>query len=207
MSVAAAAPNSPLAAAPPGGEATVMRLASLSLVVVVACSGGDGAAAVDAPVDERAPELVGLWVVEQPFHALYERTFYRLDADGAVAIGPSEPADCTGHLARHCVTGSVANCLPRFPEETCVGTPTCVFGARWRSAGPRVMILDGVCDDGVARPIALQLSAAAVGDPDGGLVTVLTVGGEPGWSHDNWVWSFRKCPPGTTPETCAAAPR
>lgn len=183
-----------------------MRTAALLLVLVAGCSGGDRPTVTIDAVATQDPRFVGLWMVEQPFHAAYERTFYRLDADGTVAIGPSDPTDCTGHLERHCVTGSVAFCLPRFPEDTCRGTPTCVFGARWRSAGPRVVIFDGVCDDGVARPIALELDATPGDDVEGGPAAVLTVGDEAGWSHDNWAWWFRKCPTGTTTATCAPGP-
>lgn len=185
-----------------------MRIAALVLALITGCSGGGSARtivdAADATLDERNPRLVGLWLVEQPSHALYERTFYRLDADGTVAIGPSEPSDCSGHLERHCVTGSVARCVPTAPEEQCQGEPTCVFGLRWRSAGPRLLSVDGVCSDGVRRPIVLELTAAD--DATGGPATVRTVGGETGWSHDNWSWWFRRCPADATFETCAVVP-
>ncbi len=184
---------------------------ALLLLAGAACSGGDGgvspdidaAAAADAAVGEHAARFVGLWAVDQPSHALYELTYYRLDADGRVTIGPSDPPDCGVHLERHCVTGSVARCTPTPPEETCRGTPTCVFGDRWHSQGDRVLVFAGVCDDGVARDIAIELAADASHDTElGGPGTVLTVGGEAGWAHDNWSWAFRKCPAGTTPATC-----
>jgi hypothetical protein len=188
-----------------------------ALLGVAACSGGGGPspaaidgglvdAATDARADagEHAARFIGLWAVEQPFHALYEVTYYGLAADGVVTIGPSEPADCSGHLERHCVTGSVARCTPTPPQDTCQGTPTCLFGDRWRSTSDRIVVLAGVCSDGVARDIAIELDAATGDDSDwnGAGATVLTVGGETGWSHDNWTWSFRKCPPGTAPATC-----
>ena len=183
------------------------RLCGLAVLAVAACSGGSGAPPVDAanpdaPAGEQAARFVGLWAVEQPNHALYEVTYYRFDADGAVTIGPSDPSDCSGHLERHCVTGSVARCLPTPPEQSCRGTPTCVFGDRWHS--DRVLVIAGVCDDHLARDIAVELAADPTHDADWGGAggTVLTVGDDPAWAHDNWDWAFRKCPAGTTPANC-----
>lgn len=186
---------------------STLAISAISTLLVAACSGGGGGpspADVDAPVAEHHARFVGLWALEQPEHALYEVTYYALAADGAVTIGPSEPADCSGHLARHCVTGSVARCTPEAPGETCAGAPTCVIGDRWHSAGDHVVVFAGVCSDGVARDLAIELAADASHDTAWGGAggTLLTVGGEPGWSHDNWTWAFRKCPTGTTPATC-----
>lgn len=191
-----------------------MKPIALSILAVAACSGGGPSSQVDAPVSadaaadgpagEHAARFVGLWALEQPNHALYEVTYYRLDGDGAVTIGPSEPADCSGHLARHCVTGSVAACLPPPETEHCTGAPTCVIGGRWRSASDRIVVFAGVCDDGVARELAIELAADPSHDTGWGGAggTLLTVGGQPGWSHDNWTWAFRKCPAGTGPTSC-----
>ncbi len=185
-------------------------LHGLVIATLTACSGGGGPAAVDAPtaidgaVDgspERDARFLGLWAVEQPNHALYEVTYYRFAADGTVTAGPSDPAGCSGHLSQHCVTGSVARCA-KPAGKPCRGTPTCTFGDLWRSADDRTLVLYGVCSDGVARDIALSLDADTGRDTRGVDAAVVTVGGEPGWGHDNWDWSFRKCPAGTTPATC-----
>jgi hypothetical protein len=213
--------------------AAARAAASGAALVLAACSGGggpaggdaaidgpspidagrDGASVVDAAIDaavdastatEHDPRFIGLWAVEQPLHALYEVTYYRLAADGVVTIGPSEPPDCSGHLSRHCVTGSVARCTPVPPQESCIGTPTCVFGDRWYSLNDRVLVFAGVCSDNLARDLVIGLAADPTHDTDRGGAggTLLTVGGETGWSHDNWTWSFRKCPAGTTPANC-----
>lgn len=211
-----------VAASTRGRETRVVALVRASLTAALFaladCGGGgdsppplDGAAtppdAADGdggPPVQHLARFVGLWAVEQPTHALYEVTYYRLDVDGAVTIGPSDPADCSGHLARHCVTGSVARCVPSPPESSCQGTPTCVFGDRWHSRGDRVVIFDGVCDDHVAREIAIEVAADPSHDAEWGGAggTLLTVGGDPAWAHDSWPWAFRKCPAGTTPATC-----
>lgn len=192
-------------------------------IAAAACGGGGPSteeldAAEDAtalpidapPVTPDAPGMhahharfVGTWAVEQPFHALYEVTYYTLDAGGAVGLGPSEPPSCGAHLERHCVTGSVARCEPPGGPG-CTGTPSCVFGDRWYSTSDRVVVFAGVCSDHVARDIAIELAADPTHDTGWGGAggTLLTVGGETGWTHDNWDWAFRKCPAGTTPATC-----
>ena len=183
-------------------------------LLLAACSGGGGphelpvdaapaSPDADIPRDDHA-RFVGTWAVEQPSHALYEVTYYHLAADGTVVIGPSEPPDCGAHLERHCVTGSVARCTPRNPGEACTGTPTCLFGARWHSQGDRHLVFAGVCSDQVARDIVIELAPDTGQNSEWGGAggTLLTVGGEPNWAHDNWAWAFRKCPAGTTPATC-----
>lgn len=74
----------------------------------------------------------------------------------------------------------------------------------WISLGERVLVFAGGCDDGVACDLAVELAVDASHDTGWGGAggTLLTVGGETGWSHHNWEWAFRKCPAGTTPANC-----
>ena len=184
-------------------------LGALMLVSVGCGGGGPGAPDVDAapPLDgpgAHHARFVGTWAVEQPFHAAYEVTYYALAADGAVTVGPSDPAGCLGHLERHCVTGSVARCTAADPGAPCLGPPSCVFGARWYSLDERTLAIAGVCSDQVARDLVVELAADPATDTAWGGAggTLVTVGGEAGWAHDGWDWAFRKCPAGTTPATC-----
>lgn len=182
-----------------------MRAFVLGSILLVACSGGaDEPDPVDPPTREHHARFVGLWAVEQPSHALYEVTYYDLRADGAVVVGPSEPPDCSGHLDRHCVTGSVARCLPQEPGGRCIAEPSCTFGDTWWSLGASTLVIVGDCSDGTPREIVIELAADASGNAGWGGAggTLVTVGGETGWSHDNWEWLFRKCPEGTGPADC-----
>jgi hypothetical protein len=184
-----------------------MRLALLALVLG-ACSDTatdpDPAIPPDAaePVTPREhhPRFHGWWVVAQPFHALYEETYYEFAPDGRLTIGPSDPADCSGHLSEHCVTGSVANCV----GSGCQASLSCVFGASWYSLDASHLAIAGDCSDQVPRDIVIELAADPSSNTsfDGAGGTVVSVGGETGWSHDNWDWVFRKCPPGGTPASC-----
>jgi hypothetical protein len=180
----------------------------LILMFLAACTSVAGDPDEPGP-DEPGPEehdarFVGLWAVEQPTHALYEVTYYDFAADGALAAVSSDPASCGGHLSQHCVTGSVANCVPRVPGERCEAALTCVFGDRWSSRSSSVLVIAGACSDGVARDIAIELAADSSSNTGWGGAggTLLSVGGETSWSHDNWPWAFRKCPAGTDPATC-----
>ena len=151
--------------------------------------------APDAAVTPREhdPRFHGWWVVEQPFHAAYEETYYDFAPSGALTVGPSFPDNCSGHLSEHCVTGSVAK-----------APLSCVFGSSWYSLDASHVVIAGDCSDQVPRDIVIELAADPSSNTSFGGAggTLLTVGGEAGWSHDNWDWAFRKCPSGTTPASC-----
>lgn len=160
-----------------------------------ATDGGSGPVA-------RASRFVGLWVVDQPFHALYEATVYRFEEDGRLGVVDTS---CGGHLERHGVTGSVARCVPTPSEGWCEAEPTCLFGAAWQSSGASTLIVAGECSDGRPREIRLAFDDDPTDDDraGGARVTLESVGGERGWSHDNFEWAFRRCPAGTDAAACA----
>jgi hypothetical protein len=143
-------------------------------------------AGVPPPVDsgqpsvEHAARFVGLWMVDQPTHAGYESSYFELEASGRV-----RPAGSWGGSP----TATVA------PASG--GALLCEFGAAWHSVGT-TLIIDGVCTDGVARPIALQFLTPASQNSDSAEVSIDSVGGAPGWVHPGWPWRLRKCPAGTT---------
>lgn len=158
--------------------------------------GGSGSGSDDLP-QGRDERFVGLWAVTQPYHALYEQTHYWFNADGTLVTGASQPADCSGHLSEHCVTGSVANCVPASGEARCTGTVSCVFGSAWGSIDAVTLVIAGDCSDGTSRPITLAFDPDSSMNADfGANATIVSVGGDPSWSHDNWDWAFQKCPDG-----------
>ncbi len=154
-------------------------------------------------VPEHADRFVGLWAVTQPYHALYEQTHYWFRADGRLDVGASIPDDCTGHLGRHCVTGSVANCVPESPAQgSCTSDLTCVFGSQWYSLDASTLVIIGDCSDGLARPIRFAFNPDSSGNAGfGANATLISVAGDSNWSHDNWEWAFQKCTDGNE-ETC-----
>ena len=152
--------------------------------------------------DER---FVGLWAVTQPYHALYEQTLYWFHNDGELVTGASLPADCSGHLSEHCVTGSVANCVPVPPAGRCMSPLSCVFGTEWHSLDAATLVIAGVCSDNVARPIVLAFNPdSSMNAGFGANATIVAVDGDPNWSHDNWDWAFQKCPDGVE-ATCPSS--
>ncbi len=147
------------------------------------------------PTVQNDARFVGLWAVEQPFHAAYEVTYYDFQADGTLVVGSSWPSDCSGHLENHCVTGSVANCVPEPDTMWCETERTCVFGESWRSEDDQTLVIEGQCSDGVARDIVLEFNSDSSQNASFGAgATLLTVDGESGWAHNSWEWAFRKCP-------------
>ncbi|MBA3453390.1 MAG: hypothetical protein H0T42_09895 [Deltaproteobacteria bacterium] len=183
--------------------------ALLGVLVVAGCTNVAGGPADPPPIDPPVPRehdarFVGLWAVEQPLHALYEVTYYAFGSDGTLHAVVSDPADCGGHLREHCVTGSVANCVPTEPQSRCTGAITCVFGGEWFSRGSSTLVIVGDCSDDTAREIVIEMAADASSNTGWGGAggTLTSVGGSDGWSHDNWDWSFRKCRAGSVPTTC-----
>jgi hypothetical protein len=149
------------------------------------------------PAREHDDRFVGLWALTQPYHALYEQTHYWFHADGQLITGGSEPADCTGHLSEHCVTGSVANCVPPAGQFRCTSTLTCVFGSEWFSLDSATLVIAGDCSDGLSRPITLAFNPdASMNSEFGANAMLVSVGGDANWSHDNWDWAFQSCPDG-----------
>jgi hypothetical protein len=126
------------------------------------------------------PRFVGLWVVDQPGHALYEATLYELANGGAFIVHEtyllsSPPYD--GY-----VTGTVA------PEQ---GDLRCALGESWASAGNGQLRTSSTCTDGTPRSVVL---AFPDGDETQGLTpTVVSVQGQSGWAHRDFFWSWRKC--------------
>lgn len=149
---------------------------------------------------EHDPRFIGWWIVEQPTHALYEATYYDFRSDGALVVGSSIPDDCSGHLARHCVTGSVANCIPRETGTSCQSELTCVFGDEWWSLDANRLVILGSCSDGRARQILIEMNSDASSNSSWGGAggRLISVDGERDWTHDNWDWAFRSCPTGPT---------
>jgi hypothetical protein len=123
----------------------------------------------------------GLWVIDQPSHALYEATLYELGDDGL--IGVHDTMLLGAEPWPDYVTGSVEN-----TERSL----RCVFEGRWLSLGPRVIELEARCTDAAIRPVQIELPEDQ--EPAIGIsAVVLSVGGESGWDHRDWPWSWRKC--------------
>ena len=156
---------------------------------------------------ERAERFVGLWAVEQNTHALYEVTFYDFRSNGRLVEGSSYPQGCTGHLSQHCVTGSVANCVPAKAGERCQGLLTCVFGDRWHSLDASTLVILSNCSDGRVRELLFSFNSdisANASHSGGAGATLISVDGASGWSHDNWPWQFRRCPDRADETSCSA---
>ena len=138
---------------------------------------------------ERADRFVGLWMVDQPYHAGYEATFYALSADGQLRVVDSFGVGY-GPNPGQFLTGVVA---PSFQSSL-----QCVFGSTWRSAEAKRLFITGDCTDGTGREIELSFESPASQNaaPEGATVSLISVGGEPGWLHPDFDWRFKKCRPG-----------
>lgn len=141
-------------------------------------------------LDER---FIGRWYIDQPYHALYEATFYEIHRDGTMQIGSNDyPAGCRASLYNPCVVGWVG---------TRDYSKACTFGSKWYSVDANTLVIRGECADGVQRYIRLGFPAA-MGRDTHTEPEVLSVDGATGWLHNTFEWRFCKCPVGTTEATC-----
>ncbi len=125
--------------------------------------------------------FVGLWLVDQPMHALYEATLYDLKSNGRIQVVESFPKDWS--------TGTVG--LPPSPEcnsPDCARI-TCRFGDHWHSQSPELLVIAATCSDAKDRDIVMHVDFIG----PYAAVDIVSVGGEPGWDHLDWSWMWRKC--------------
>lgn len=134
-----------------------------------------------APEPERSERFEGVWIVEQPYHAGYEATVYQLHASGTVETGPTYTVS---DLAPDYVTGTVTD--PRAGVR-------CVLAGQWYSVDDATLVIDGDCSDGRFREIVLGFGANPASNAIDAEVVVVSVGGEDGWTHDDWRWRWRQC--------------
>ena len=156
--------------------------------------------------DAHAESLVGLWMVDQPYHALYEVTWYSFGPDGELAEVASETY---GHEVP---TGTVGRCLTWSPQDeghcadftntgecaeyddpycTAWSDVSCTFADRW-SGTVADLSIRATCSDGTIRTVVLDLREVVAGVADAPVVR--SVDGEQDWHHNAWDWRWLKCP-------------
>lgn len=123
----------------------------------------------------------GLWVIDQPSHALYEATLYELAPSGE--LNPLETMLLGAEPWPGYTTGTVANAD---------GSVRCQFEGLWRSIAERVVELDSTCTDATPRRVQIELPEGQ-DVMTGVMPIVLPVEGDSGWEHRDWPWSWRKC--------------
>jgi hypothetical protein len=158
------------------------------------------------PQDD-ASSWAGLWLVDQPNHALYEGTLYDFRADGSLVEGESVLFDGSQDVSE---VGTVGKCVETDTEsyESCSSNgnacerieyvhcvrfePTCTFGERWGAVG-HTLLIKGDCSDNTPRVIELTFPDDA--DLDNGQWLVpqsIIVEGDP-WEHNWWDWAWHRC--------------
>lgn len=125
----------------------------------------------------------GLWLVDQPAHALYEATLYNFKPSGTL-VEVGSHALGNGPVP----TGTVANCSGSGSQP-----PTsCKFGDKWRARDSDTVVVTGECSDNKPRDIALDFTGlTATSDPI--KVEVADVDGQSGWCHSTFQWRWQRC--------------
>jgi hypothetical protein len=148
-----------------------MRAALLVPLLLASC-----AEPSDDPATER---FAGEWMIEQPFHATYEASWYRFHDDGVLE-----------HLGDCAFGGPV----PTGFVVDATDSQRCVFADQWTATNAETIVIDGTCDDGIDRDIVLGFPSDTSGNATGQTaIDVRSVGGETGWTHTPWDWLWQKC--------------
>ncbi|MCA9608513.1 MAG: hypothetical protein KC619_23070 [Myxococcales bacterium] len=131
-----------------------------------------------APSDGGVSPFEGVWLVDQPFHALYEATRYELAPDGRFieecSISFGDPAAIpVGQVAR-----------------TADGL-RCELVGPWSSLRPEVLAIEGYCDDSVRRTVVLDV--VWDGDRPSAVTLQKVDGEETGWEHPGFEWRWLPC--------------
>lgn len=153
--------------------------------LLAACGGSGGGGG------EGSGRFVGEWMIDQPFHAGYEASWYVFRADGRLE-----------HV-RDCAYGGP---VPTGFVTDASGETSCLFDGTWWAPDHDTLAIDGVCSDDFAREIRLGFPTDAAGNAGGQTdVQVVSVGGETGWVHDVFAWRWTICLESTC-EPALAAP-
>ena len=115
---------------------------------------------------EPGQRFVGEWLVEQPFHAGYEASWFHFHEDGQL----EHLRDCIG------LAGSIRDASDSL---------RCQFGDRWLAPDADTLAIGGACSDERAREIVLGFPADRTAE-------LISVGGEAGWALE-WAWVWQKC--------------
>ncbi len=154
-------------------------LTSRSLVAIALIA--SGVRSLSAQPRPGPSDWTGVWVLDEPAHAEYAASEYRFLPGGTLVRARS-------------VDSSVSRGSGVVPQVGVVaqGTTRCEFGDRWSALGGSRVQIAGVCSDGRPRGIVLDVGAER-GATTRRTPHVVSVGGEPGWSHPGWNWELRRC--------------
>lgn len=153
-----------------------MRLALSALLFATGCYARHDPS-FDVP-DGGVSRFEGRWLVDQPFHALYEATVYDFLSDGRVVERCSLSFGDPGAIP----VGQVA--------RTRDGR-RCTFVGPWSSRDASVLAIEAYCDDSVERTVVLDV--AWDGDRPSAVAIQKVDGEESGWEHPGFEWRWLPC--------------
>jgi hypothetical protein len=158
------------------------------------------------PAQAFPDAIVGLWLVDQPYHAGYEASWYDFKADGSLvevkseSFGHEVPTGTVGRCEEwspqnddHCAEfDNAGECMEYYPRYCTIWSEeSCTFGDAWWATAAGSLTIASVCNDGTERDIVFDMAALLEGDAEAPLV--VSVGGEEGWFHNMWDWRWLRC--------------
>lgn len=120
---------------------------------------------------EPPPSVVGVLLLDQPGHGAYEATEYSFFPGGQLGAWRLRGGQEVGAVSHDGVT--------------------CTFGDRWAARDGGAVAIDGDCSDGQDREILLSFGDTSASGS--GEISVISVAGQPGWTHEGWPWRALRC--------------
>lgn len=150
-----------------------------ALVLLSVLAGGcSGSAGTGDPTGTHQ-RFVGEWMIDQPFHATYEASWYQFHDSGELE-----------HL-RDCSFGGP---VPTGWVSDAGEQVRCEFASSWSAPDADTLVIGGACSDGYDRDIQLAFPRDDSSNATGvAAIEVVAVGGEAGWLHPQFDWSWQKC--------------
>ena len=125
--------------------------------------------------------FVGLWLVDQPYHALYEANLYRFNSDGSIELLNQRPY---GYHTETICSKSLDK--------------SCTFGDQWYSQGPDTLYVRMNCSDSLIRDATLVFPDSIhtnCQNPDiwcGEPVSIF-IQQDTSWHHCDFQWRWIRC--------------
>lgn len=130
---------------------------------------------------EHSGRFAGLWLIDQPFHALYEATLYRFNDTGSIDVLAQSPSGYqTGTI---CSTSTDA---------------ACALGGEWYSRGADtlcVMFQCGARGQRIGTFVFVDSSHSNCSNPEiwCGNPVAIAVQQDTAWRHCDFEWRWIKC--------------
>lgn len=152
--------------------------------------------APDEPLEGTPHErFFGTWLINQPYHAGYEASFYTFGSDGTLVLEGNTGFNELETVG--VVSGHEEPCEEWGCGQWSDDAVFCAFGSKWSATAIDTVLIEGVCDDEQTRMITLTFVGEPAGNAEGWGVEAVDAALE-GYApthtgHPGFHWRYIKC--------------